>query len=238
MTHSDTVDHATWLKARLALLAEEKALNDARERVNAARRSMPAVKIDKPYLFDTPTGQQTLSELFCGHSQLLIYHFMFGKDWLEGCPSCSFWADNYDGVDVHLAARDISLVTVSSAPLPILLEYRKRMNWRFNWVSSGETDFNQDFGVTFEPDRPGPSNGYNYGKPQFGEEMPGISIFKKLADDSVAHCYSTYGRGLDMLNGAYHLIDLTPRGRNESGLPYPQAWVRRRDQYESDDRPA
>lgn len=231
MSDIDLTDKQTWLEARLALLAEEKKLNEQRDRVCAARRALPAVRVTKPYDFDSQQGAKSLGDLFGGLSQLVIYHFMFGKDWVEGCPSCSFWADNYDGTDVHLAARDTALVTVSSAPLEAIERYRRRMGWEFEWVSSGRTDFNQDFGVTFRDQDPGPTAGYNYGKLQFGEEMPGISVFSKLPDGGIAHHYSTYGRGLDMLNGAYHLLDLTPAGRNESALPYPQAWVRRRDQY-------
>ena len=231
MSEITLASREAWLQARLALLAEEKALNEHRDRVNAARRAMPAVKLTKAYEFDTVDGKKSLVELFGGSSQLVVYHFMFGSTWQEGCPSCSFWADNYEGTDIHLAARDTALVAVSSAPLTVLQGYKKRMGWRFSWVSSGRSDFNQDFGVTFHDGEPGPTDGYNYGKRNYGEEMPGISVFSKLEDGGVAHHYSTYGRGLDMVNGAYHLLDLTPKGRNETDLPFPQAWVRRRDQY-------
>lgn len=231
MSNAELTDREAWIQARLALLAEEKALNEHRDRVNAARRALPAVRLEKSYEFDTVDGRRALVDLFGKLSQLVVYHFMFGNTWQEGCPSCSFWADNYDGTDVHLAARDTALVAVSSAPLDVLQQYKKRMGWRFSWVSSACGDFNQDFGVTFHDGDPGPTGGYNYGKLNFGEEMPGISVFSKLPEGGVAHHYSTYGRGLDMVNGAYHLLDLTPAGRDESGLTFPQAWVRRRDQY-------
>ncbi len=228
------VDRETWLQARKALLAKEKAFNQARDQLSAERRRLPMVRIDKDYGFETKRGHETLGDLFKGHGQLLVYHFMFGADWQEGCPSCSFWMDNMDGIDVHMAARDTSLVVSSTAPLAKLQAYKHRMGWRFDWVSSGDGDFNLDFGVTFPGRDPGPTGGYNYTTDVFGEEMPGISVFRRFADGAIGHAYSTYGRGLDMLNGAYHLLDLTPKGRDEAGLSYPQAWVRRRDRYGTD----
>ncbi|GAB5467066.1 MAG: DUF899 domain-containing protein [Rhodospirillales bacterium] len=231
MTARHLVDRATWLAARKAFLAEEKAFTRARERLSAARRALPLVRIGKDYRFQGEQGVESLGDLFGGRSQLIVYHFMFGKNWSEGCPSCSFWADSYDGIAVHLEARDTRLVTVSSAPLERLLAYRARMGWRFPWVSSGGSDFNVDFGVTFAPGDRGSAGGYNYTDGSLQEEMPGISVFLRLDDGGLAHSYSTYGRGLDLVNAAYNLLDLTPKGRDEAGLTYPQAWVRRRDQY-------
>jgi predicted dithiol-disulfide oxidoreductase (DUF899 family) len=185
-------------------------------------------------VFDGPDGEETLADLFAGRSQLVVYHFMYGPDWEQGCPTCSFWADNFDGIDVHLAHRDITLLAVSRAPHDTLQAYRERMGWRFKWVSSERCDFNQDFGVTFTPEqRAAGTINYNYGSGGFpSDEAPGVSVFYREADDRVFHTYSTYARGLDMVNGAYHFMDLAPKGRDEAGLPYSMAWLRRRDQYE------
>ena len=231
MHESRFVSRDTWLQARKKLLQDEKEFNQTRDALSAARRDLPLVNIDKPYMFDTERGQESLGDLFKGQRQLIVYHFMFGADWEEGCPSCSFWMDNFNGAEPHLAARDTSLVLASTAPLDKLLAYRKRLGWQMDWVSSGGSDFNQDFGVTFPGSEPGPTGGYNYRDQVFGEEMPGLSVFERFDDGAIGHSYSTYGRGLDMLNGTYHLLDLTPMGRNEAELDYPQAWVRRHDQY-------
>jgi len=225
------VDRETWLAARGELLKREKVLTRERDALSAARRDLPLVRVDTDYVFETERGTETLADLFRGRGQLIVYHFMFGADWEEGCKSCSFWMDNFDGIDAHLAARDVSFVAVSTAALDTLLAYRSRMGWRFDWVSSGDGPFNRDFGVTFPGRDPGPTNGYNYTGRVFGEEMPGVSIFRRFADGSIGHSYSTYGRGLDILNGAYHLLDLTPKGRDEDGLDYTMEWLRRRDQY-------
>ncbi len=218
-----------WLAERKALLAEEKALTKARDTLSERRRALPMVKIDKPYRFASEHGEQGLANLFGPHPQLLVYHFMFGSDWQEGCPSCSYWADNFEGIGTHLAARDTALVAISKAPLDKLLAYRKRMGWSFPWVSAGESGFNEDFGVTIAEDDPEPE--YNFrpftGKPG---EYPGISAFYREKDE-VFHTYSTYSRGLDMLNGAYHYLDLTALGRHEDDLPWPMAWVKRHDTY-------
>lgn len=224
-------DRATWLTARNALLKEEKAFNKLRDELNVKRRALPVVRLDKPYVFETPAGNKTIADLFGDKDQLVVYHFMFGRDWSQGCPSCSFWADNLNGTMAHLAARNTAFVCVSTASLATLLAYRSRMGWSFDWVSSGQSDFNQDFGVTFVDGNPGPTGGYNYRNKVFGEEMPGISIFVRLEDGGVGHSYSTYSRGLDLVNGAYNLLDLTPAGRNESDLPFTQAWVKRHDEY-------
>jgi predicted dithiol-disulfide oxidoreductase (DUF899 family) len=225
-----TTSRADWLAERRALLAREKDFSRARDALSEARRALPAVRLDKPYSFQTETGPKSLGGLFGDRRQLIVYHFMFGSDWREGCPSCSFWADNFDGIGIHLAARDTALVAVSKAPLEKLLAYRSRMGWSFPWVSAGSSGFNEDFGVSFA----GEGGEYNFA-PRKGShsELPGISVFFREAD-TVFHTYSTYARGLDMLNGAYHFLDLTPLGRDEGGLPWPMAWVRRHDRYEAE----
>jgi predicted dithiol-disulfide oxidoreductase (DUF899 family) len=229
MTAPVIATRGEWLEARKALLAKEKEFTKARDALSAQRRAMPWVKIETPYSFETPAGSETLSDLFAGKSQLIVYHFMYGPTWEQGCKSCSFWADNYNGTDVHLAHRDATLIAVSSAPLATLEAYKKRMGWTFKWVSSGGTTFNQDFGVSPKPGEP---LDYNYGTVvKEMDELPGISIFAKDAAGNVYHTYSCYSRGLDMLNGAYHMMDLLPKGRDEEGLPYPMAWVRHRDKY-------
>jgi predicted dithiol-disulfide oxidoreductase (DUF899 family) len=234
MDKQNIVSRAEWLTARTEHLAKEKEFTHLRDQLSEARRNLPWVKIDKDYLFDGPDGKVSLSELFGGCSQLLIYHFMFGPDWDEGCPSCSFWADNYNGAITHLRHRDITLAAISRAPLAKLESYKTRMGWSFPWLSSLDNTFNQDFQVSFS--REEIERGevcYNYSEQSFsGEEAPGISVFFKDPEGTVYHTYSCYSRGLDMLNGAYHLIDLTPRGREEDDLPFTMAWVRRRDQYE------
>ena len=234
MADHDVVSRERWLEARRKLLAKEKELTRARDALSAERRRLPWVKVEKPYVFDGPKGRETLSDLFERRSQLLLYHFMFGPDWKEGCPSCSFWADNYDGTVLHLNHRDVTLVVVSRAPLGELEAYRKRMGWSFKWVSSLESDFNRDFNVTFTPEEMKRGEvEYNYELREFpSEEAPGVSVFFRDGDGSVFHTYSCYSRGLDMLNGAYHHLDLVPKGRDEGGLAYPMAWLRRRDRYE------
>ncbi len=230
------VSRDEWLAARKALLAKEKAFTRQRDELSAERRALPWVEVDKTYLFDGPNGKETLADLFDGRSQLLVYHFMFGPDWQEGCPSCSFWADNYNGIVVHLNHRDVSLAAISRAPPEKLEQYRKRMGWSFKWVSSFDNDFNRDYHVSFTPEEKATAY-YNYKVGGFsGPEAPGISIFATGPGGAVYHTYSCYSRGLDMLNGAYHMLDLVPKGRDEAGLPYTMAWVRRHDSY--DDRPA
>lgn len=231
MTMPEIASRKTWLKARKALLKREKALMKQQDELAAARRKLPLVKVEEDYRFHTARGEKTLAELFGPHRQLIVNHFMFGADWEQGCPSCSFWADNFNGLDAHLAARDTSFVCVSNAPLEKLEAYRKRLGWSFPWVSAAGSRFGEDFGVTFPGDAV-KSGDYNFGgKPQ-GEEMHGLSVFMRLDDGTIGHSYSTYGRGVEAFNAAYHLLDLTPRGRDEDGLRFTMAWVRRRDQYE------
>ena len=219
-----------WLKARVALLAEEKAFTAARDSLAAKRRALPAYRVEKPYIFQSTEGPRPFAALFGGRSQLIVYHFMFGPGWQQGCKSCSFWADNFDGIIPHLNQRDVSLACVSSAPLEKLLAFRKRMGWDFDWVSSKGTTFNSDFGVSGGA---GETLIYNFDKPhEDAGELPGISVFAKGNDGTILHTYSCYARGLDMLNAAYQFLDLTPKGRNEAGLPYPMSWVRHHDKYE------
>ena len=236
MNNRRVVSHEAWLAARQELMVREKEFTRLRDQLSQARRELPWVRVEKAYLFDGPGGEESLSDLFAGRSQLVVYHFMYGPDWEEGCPSCSFWADNFDGIDIHLAHRDISLVIVSRAPMTTLNAYRERMGWGFKWVSSLGNDFNFDYQVSFTAEslEQGAPN-YNFGTVQFdGGEAPGISVFAKDELGELFHTYSCYARGLDMLNGAYHYMDLVPKGRDEDGLPYTMAWLHRHDQYEAD----
>jgi predicted dithiol-disulfide oxidoreductase (DUF899 family) len=227
------VSRDEWLAARRELLQEEKRLTHARESVARQRRAMPRVQVEKEYHFDTERGPQTLAELFNGRSQLIVYHFMFGPDWTAGCPHCSFWADSYNGTTRHLAQRDIAFVLASRAPLATLLEYRTRMGWDLPWVSSLRSDFNFDYGVSFTADQLQEAVVYNYASEDHpGEDREGLSVFAMDEAGTVFHTYSTYARGIDPLNAAYQLMDLTPKGRDEAGLSNPQAWVRRHDEYE------
>lgn len=222
---------AEWLAARLDLLTREKELNRARDELAAARRRLPWVPVEKPYAFDGPDGRRRLADLFDGRGQLLVYHFMFGPDWAEGCPSCSFWVDSFDGVVVHLAHRDVTLVCVSRAPSSKLAAYRERMGWRVPWYSSAPSDFNVDFGVSFTAGQQQQGGTYNYAHhDQLPEEAPGISAFA-LEDGQVFHTYSSYSRGLDPINAGYQLLDLVPKGRDEGDLEWPMAWLHRHDSY-------
>ena len=233
MQNHTIVSREEWLVARKDYLAKEKEFTRLRDQLSQARRQLPWVKVEKEYLFEGPNSQETLSDLFDGRSQLIIYHFMFGPDWQEGCPSCSFLADNINGIVIHLNHRDINLVVVSRAELDQLEAYKKRMEWRFKWVSSLGSDFNYDYHVSFTPNEMAKGEMvYNYRTTKFpSEEAPGASVFYKDPQGVVFHTYSCYARGLDMLIGAYHYMDLTPKGRDEEGLPFTMAWIRRHDQY-------
>jgi predicted dithiol-disulfide oxidoreductase (DUF899 family) len=230
------VSREEWLSARTAYLAKEKEFTRLRDQLSQERRELPWVKVDKEYQFDGPNGKETLSDLFEGRSQLIINHFMFGPDWEEGCPSCSFWADNFNNIVVHLNHRDITLIAVSRAQLDKLEAYKKRMGWSFKWVSSFGNDFNRDYHVSFTPDEMKKDEVYyNYGITNFwSDELPGTSVFYRNEDGDVFHTYSCYSRGLDMLNVAYHYMDLVPKGRDEDNLPSPMAWLRRHDSYGTD----
>ena len=225
------VSKSEWLTARKALLAREKELTHLRDQLAADRQQLPWVKVDKSYQFEGACGSRDLAGLFADKSQLLIYHFMFGPDWAEGCPSCSMVADHLNGLAVHLTQRDISLVMVSRAPVEKIEAFRKRLGWNIPWVSSGKTEFNQDFAVSFTQDQLTGSKIYNYNTSGFPTtEAPGISAFAKEGD-AVYHTYSSYGRGLEDLLGVYKLLDMAPKGRNEASLPWPMAWVRYNDSY-------
>ena len=228
-----TVSRQEWLAARKEFLQQEKEFTRQRDALSAARQALPRVKVEQNYSFESADGPTTLAELFDGRSQLIVQHFMFGSDWEEGCPSCSFWADGYDGFICHLNARDISMVAVSNAPLDKLHDYRRRMGWSFPWVSSMGTSFNSDFAVSFtEEELSTDEPNYNFGTQRFGmPEAPGMSVFEKEEDGAVFHTYSAYSRGLDMFNAAYHYMDSVPKGRDEGELPHPMAWLRRHDSY-------
>lgn len=228
------VSRQEWTEARKAFLDKEKEFTRARDRLSAERRALPWVKVDKAYVFDTPEGKKTLAELFDGRSQLIVYHFMLGPDWEEGCPSCSFLADHFDGANIHLAQRDVTFVAISRASLAEIEAFKRRMGWRFPWVSSFASDFNFDFHVSFKEDEVGKDGDYNYERQEImSDEMPGASVFYKDATGGVFHTYSAYARGLDILVGAYNFLDLTPKGRDEAELPWTMAWVRHHDRYES-----
>jgi predicted dithiol-disulfide oxidoreductase (DUF899 family) len=235
MTKQRIVSKEEWTRTRKALLAREKENTRQRDELARQRRELPWVRVEENYVFDTPGGKVTLADLFRGKSQLIVYHFMFGPDWAEGCPSCSFVSDHLDGAVPHLAARDASLVMVSRAPLAKLEEFKKRMGWRFPWVSSFGNSFNRDFGVYFTPEEKATGAVYyNYTMQPFPDEAPGASVFyKDPATGEVFHTYSTFGRGLDALVTSYVLLDLVPKGRDEDDLPFSMQWVRHHDRYES-----
>ena len=229
-----------WRSARLALLEAEKELTRRGDELSRQRRALPWVAVETAYEFETPSGPASLADLFAGRSQLLVYHFMFGPDWDEGCPSCSFWADGFNGIQSHLAHRDTSFVVVSRGPLDKLMNYQGRMGWSFPWVSSGPSDFNRDFHVSFEPSTIADGEEYNfvpiaeegYEVGEQSDERPGLSAFAMEEDGRIFHTYSCYARGLEMFNGAYSLLDLTPKGRDEDELPWSMAWLRRHDEYD------
>jgi predicted dithiol-disulfide oxidoreductase (DUF899 family) len=221
-----------WMAARKKLLVKEKKLTKLMDQLNLQRRNLPWVKVEKEYVFEGPSGRETLSQLFNGKSQLIVYHFMFGPDWEEGCPHCSFWADHYDSALIHLPQRDTNLVVISRAPLKDLQRFKKRMGWRFKWVSSLRNNFNFDFHVSFTPDqiRSG-TLFYNYASLKMEmDEREGVSAFYKDRNNKVFHTYSAYARGIEMLNTTYHFLDLTAKGRDEDP-GHPQDWVRHHDQY-------
>jgi predicted dithiol-disulfide oxidoreductase (DUF899 family) len=236
---SDTANHPVvskdrWIAERRKLLAREKELTRLHDQVARERRALPWVRIEKDYVFDAPEGRRTLADLFEGRRQLLVQHFMFAPGWEQGCPSCSFMADHTDGMNVHLAHRDVTLLAVSRAPLAEIERFRRRMGWQFKWASSYGSDFNYDFGVSFPPEDVAKGEvDYNYGRWPFAHEgLPGISVFYRGDAGDVFHTYSTYGRGVEVMMGAYRLMDLTPKGRDEDHQSYTMAWVRHHDRYE------
>jgi predicted dithiol-disulfide oxidoreductase (DUF899 family) len=231
------VSQEKWLQLRKELLSKEKELTRLRDQLNAERRELPWVRVEKNYVFDAPGGKVSLKELFAGKSQLVIYHFMFGPDWKEGCPSCSFVSDHIDGALPHLAARDATMVMVARAPLAKIEAFEKRMGWQFTWVSSYGSDFNSDFRVSFTKDEMAQGEvNYNYVMQEFpSEEAPGISVFYKDAGGDVFHTYSSYGRGVEQLVGTYMILDMVPKGRDEDKLGFTMEWVRHHDRYGTDE---
>jgi predicted dithiol-disulfide oxidoreductase (DUF899 family) len=227
------VSREEWLKARLALLAQERELTHFRDRLSEQRRALPWVRLEKDYVFESANGPKTFAQLFEGRTQLVMYHFMFAPESETPCKSCSFWADTFNGVVSHLAARDVTFCAISRAPASKLQTFAKRMGWTFPWYSSGANSFNYDFAVSFTPEQvKRPEALYNFGTfKEKGVDMPGASAFTRDERGSIFHTYSTYGRGIDTLNGAYQYIDLAPKGRNEAGLPHPMSWVRFHDEY-------
>jgi predicted dithiol-disulfide oxidoreductase (DUF899 family) len=239
MTNTDLKNHKVvlpneWLEARKQFLIQEKEFTRLRDQLNRQRRELPWVKLDKEYIFHGPKGKETLSDLFDGRSQLIVYHFMFDPYWEAGCPHCSFWADDFNSIIVHLNHRDVTMVAVSRAPWQKLEAFKKRMGWHFKWVSSSESDFNFDYHVSFAPEELAKKEVvYNFTTNDDIEssEREGVSVFYKDATGRVFRTYSTYARGIDMLNTAYHYLDLVPKGRDEAGLEFTQAWVRYHDKY-------
>ena len=232
---STVVNREAWLEAQQAHLVREKELTRQRDAMSEARRALPWLEITEAYEFDGPEGTKSLAELFDGRSQLLLYHFMYGPDWGdEGCPSCSFWADNFDGVPVHLEHRDTSFVAVSRASVEQIAAYRERMGWSFDWYSSGRSEFNFDLGVSARPEElEAGTAGYNFGtEGAMGDESPGISAFRRTEDGRIFLTYQTFSRGLELVNGAYHWLDLTSKGRDEGGLEWTMQWLQRHDAYE------
>ena len=230
---SRVVSHENWLKSRLELLAAEKEFTRQRDALTRRRMAMPWERVEKSYQFEGPNGVLSLADLFDGRSQLSVYHFMFGPDWEEGCKSCSFWADNFNGILIHLNHRDVTFIAVSRAPLAKINAYKMRMSWSFPWVSSHGSDFNFDYHVSFTPEQIAEGKAYyNYGvRPNDVSDEQGISVFCKNESGDVFHTYSCYGRGIDMVNGAYQFLDLVPKGRNEDSFKFSMEWVRRHDQY-------
>lgn len=234
MADHDVVSNERWIEARKALLAKEKEFTRMRDAISEERRKLPWERVDKEYVFDGPGGKETLADLFDGRSQLLVYHFMYGPDWTEGCKSCSFLADHFNPAIPHLRQRDVTMVAVSRAPLEILEAFKKRMGWSFKWVSSLGNDFNRDYQVSFtEEELEKGDVYYNYARQGFpSTEAPGVSVFYKDENGEVFHTYSSYQRGLDMFITAYHYLDLVPKGRDEGGLSYTMEWLRLHDEYD------
>jgi predicted dithiol-disulfide oxidoreductase (DUF899 family) len=230
------VSQAEWIAARKELLAKEKNLTRQRDALAEERQKLPWVKIDKNYVFETASGNKSLADLFGGKSQLAIYHFMFGPDWEQGCPSCSLIGDHLDNLGIHLTQRDVRLMIVSRAPLAKIEEFKKRMGWKFPWVSSHGSEFNFDFGVSVAKEDMEKEIVYNYVPSKFpSDERPGLSVFYKNANGEVFHTYSMYGRGLEDFMGMYVILDRVPKGRDEAGLPHGMAWVRHHDRYPESD---
>ena len=229
------VSNDQWIAARKELLAKEKEFTRLRDELTRTRQELPWEKVEKDYTFETPSGSASLADLFDGRSQLIVYHFMFGPDWTEGCKSCSLIADHYNPAIVHLNQRDVSMVTCSRAPLAQLEAFKKRMGWNFKWVSSLDNDFNWDYKVSFTPEAMEKKElDYNYQLGFFpSTEGPGISVFAKNEAGEIFHTYSSFARGLDIFLGVYNLLDIVPKGRDEAGLTYGMEWVRHHDKYDA-----
>jgi predicted dithiol-disulfide oxidoreductase (DUF899 family) len=226
------VGSAEWVAARTDLLRKEKEFTRLRDELSRERRALPWERVEKKYVFDGPRGKQTLGELFGGRSQLIVYHFMFGPGWKEGCPSCSYLADGFDGAVVHLAHRDVAFTTISRATFPEIESFKKRMGWKFPWVSSFGSEFNYDYQASFAQDRAKGNVYYNYEMTEFpSEEGPGASVFYKNEAGEIFHTYSAYARGLDIMVSTYNWLDIAPKGRDEDGLAFTMAWVRHHDRY-------
>lgn len=225
------VQHEQWVNARKELVAKEKEFTRLKDQISQLRRDLPWECVTGDYVFEGPRGKETLAQLFDGRLQLIVYHFMYAPEWTEGCPSCSFWADNFNGLIVHLNHRDISMVAISRAPYEQLAAYQKRMGWTFKWLSSGGNRFNYDYGVSF-PDG-ARSVTYNFMQidPEGETDLPGISVFYKNDAGEIFRTYSCYSRGIDLMNTAYNYMDLTPIGRNEGDGN--MRWLRRHDQYDT-----
>jgi predicted dithiol-disulfide oxidoreductase (DUF899 family) len=232
VSHPEVVSRSEWLVARKDFLSREKEFTRQRDALTAARRALPWVRVDKEYVFDGPDGRQTLADLFDGRSQLIVYHFMLGPGWGEGCKACSYLGDHFDGPNWHLPHRDVTFVVVSRAPRPELEAYQKRMGWKFKWLSSNGSDFNFDYHVSFTKEEEANNKvTYNYTTDEFMmDELPGLSAFYRDAKGDVFHTYSTYARGLDALIGTYQLLDLVPKGRDENP-DSTMDWLRRHDEY-------
>jgi predicted dithiol-disulfide oxidoreductase (DUF899 family) len=234
MTIHTIATREQWLEARRDLLAAEKDLTRRSDQVAELRRQLPWVRVDKAYVFEGPDGKVALAELFRGNRQLVVQHFMLAPGREQGCASCSYMADHADGMTVHLTQRDVTFAAVSRAPFAEIERFRRRMGWRFPWVSSNGNSFNYDFRVSFTPEQVATKKiGYNFGtSPHVNDELPGISVFAKDDAGEVFHTYSTYGRGVEVMMGTYRMLDLTPKGRDEQGLSHSMQWVRHHDRYE------
>ncbi len=233
LEHPKVVSPAEWLAARKELLIKEKEFSRLRDELSRQRRTLPWEKVEKPYVFEGVNGKETLADLFGKHSQLIVYHFMLGPGWKEGCPSCSYLSDHYDGAVIHLAHRDVSLAVISRATYAEIDAFKKRMGWKFKWMSSFGSDFNYDYQVSFTKDDLARGKVfYNYALGGFpSEEAPGLSVFYKSHAGEIFHTYSAYARGLDILVGTYNFLDMAPKGRDEEGLTHSMAWVRHHDRY-------
>lgn len=235
VNHPKVVSQSEWTAARKELLAKEKEFTRLRDEISRQRRELPWEKVEKRYKFEGPSGKLAFADLFGTHSQLIIYHFMLGPGWKEGCPSCSYLADHFDSANIHLPHRDVTLAVVSHAPYAEIAAFKQRMGWRFPWYSSFTSDFNYDYQVSLRPDERGKDEVYyNYEMMKFPpDERPGLSVFFKDEGGEIFHTYSTYARGLDILVGTYNFLDMAPKGRDEAGLKHSMAWVRHHDKYES-----